>query len=175
MIQINLLFVELNEYIYHNYCCSGYPSTSTLTYSAGAYQICSLFNATANVNLSIPSYSWFIKIHLELINKLPNTILSPIFTPGILDQPTVFTISNIPTNNFDSMTGTEFLIAGQYLIYSFFIDKEISIYRDYSNNWTIVYYLLFYILFLFSDTIIGNFEFLAIFCSFLALLGSIRV
>lgn len=32
----NLWKYITNDSIYHNYCCSGSPSTSTLTYSTGA-------------------------------------------------------------------------------------------------------------------------------------------
>lgn len=72
------------------------------------------------------------------------------------------------------MARTELLVTCVDLIHAWFINQEISVYWDNSNDWTIINNLLLDVLFVFGNTIVWYFEFFEIFCSFLALFRNFR-
>ena len=77
------------------------------------------------------------------MNKLPNSIFSPILSPTVLDQPACLTISYIPTDYFNGLACRKSLVSWIYLIKSFSVNEEVSVYWNYCNDWSMVEDLLF--------------------------------
>ena len=133
-----------------------------------------VFNAGAIVNFSIWSSSWLARIHLKMNKKLRNSIFSPIFSPTIFDKPTSLFISNIPSNNLNSLASRKLLILGIYSINSCLINKEISINWNYCDYGAIIKNLLFDVLLLFWYTIVSDFMFLTWCSLFFALFDRLK-
>ena len=87
--------------------------------------------------------------------------MSPVFSPSVFNEPTILAINNIPTNNFDGMSGTELLVSRIDLIKSLFVDQKVTIDWYNSKNGSMIDYFLFDILLIRRNTIIRNLEFLA--------------
>jgi len=100
------------------------------------------------------------------MEKLRNTILSPIFTPGVFNKPAGLSISDVPSDNLYSLSSWESLISWVNLINTFFINEEISVNRNYGNDWAVIENFLLNILHFFWNAVISNFMFLAS-CGFL--------
>ena len=89
--------------------------------------------------------------------KVRGSVGSPILSPGILNQPATKSFTHIPTDNLHSLFCRKSLIFWVNLIESFLIDEEISVDGNSGNNWSVVEYFLFNVLYFWRDTIISNF------------------
>lgn len=114
-----------------------------------------------------------MRMHLELDIKVPNAVLSPVLAPGVLNQPAVESLSDVPANNLDCMAGAVLLVAGQHLVDTRLVDQEVPVDGDDCNDGAVVDDLLLDVLLLLGHTVVGHLELLAPLGGVLALLGAL--
>lgn len=94
----------------------------------------SLFNGRMRSNYKL------INIQVLLSNgNVTQSILAPSFSPRVLDNPILFTLfSLVPSNDLQGVTRVELRGTFDGLIDTIFVDQEVSVDRDDSNDWTIL-------------------------------------
>ncbi len=94
--------------------------------------------------------------------QLRKTILSPILTPAVLNQPAGLSVSHVPANDLHSLTSGESLSSGIHLVEALLVYKKISVDGNDSQDRAVVEDLLLDVLELFWDAVVGDFVFLAV-------------
>jgi hypothetical protein len=88
---------------------------------------------------------------------------TPICAPRIFDDPCIFTIDDVPADNFDCVLCRESWSFRIDLVQSVLVDQEISVDGNGSDNWAVVEDLEFDVFGLGRDTIVSDVNSLAFF------------
>lgn len=71
-------------------------------------------------------------------SNVRSTVDSPVSSPRVLDDPCIFAVDEVPSDDLDCVVSRELLVLGVNLIESFLVDEEIPVNWDSHHNRTIL-------------------------------------
>ena len=78
--------------------------------------------------------------------KLRYSFFSPFWAPGVLDQPAVLSVLDVPSDQLHGVSGGVLVVFGVDLVESFLVEEEVSVDWDHCHDGSVVENFLFDIL-----------------------------